>query len=247
MDSLRRARVRKLSDDDSVHEYCGTGRPLDSDRWVQDKANELADRLRRSPHAELARIAEIAEAIGEAAANPDRVRPLECARRMPATSPWTELAVAAPDRGLLHDRTGRTVEAAHRTVPRVAATGPEHNASHVAIRQAKAIRRRATLPRAAHDAGRRGPTGYELRVLLHVVQAADRRDVLAATSLVSAWRRRHACSTPACRSPTSHRAWAISTPSTSRARSRDSRDERPSSTPRDRLHRNAPDNSPPTP
>ena len=136
MDSLRRARVRKFSDDDSVHEYCGTGRPLDSDRWVQDKANELADRLRRSPHAELARIAEIAEAIGEAAENPDRVVGLwsaleECLQRALGRSSLS----LPPIEGFF--TIGQAARSAVRVIQRAAhgATGPEHRA----VGQAKAF------------------------------------------------------------------------------------------------------------
>lgn len=73
MDTLRRARVRKLSDDGYVHEYHDSDRLADSDRWAETRAQELADLLRRNPHAEHSPIARTAEAIREAAKDPDRL------------------------------------------------------------------------------------------------------------------------------------------------------------------------------
>ncbi|MFW5741762.1 MAG: response regulator transcription factor [Spirochaetota bacterium] len=136
MESLRRARVRKLSDDDPVHVYRGTDRPLDSDRWVQDTANDLAERFRRSPRAELTLIAEIAKAIGEAAENPDRVVGL-----WRALEHYLRRAVGRSSLSLPPIEGFFTVEQAARsvaeTIQRAAhgATGHEHRA----VGQAKAF------------------------------------------------------------------------------------------------------------
>lgn len=73
MAALRLARVRKLVDDGYVHEYLETGQLADSDTWARAKARDLADALRRTPEAERSRLRWAADAVRDAAGDPNRL------------------------------------------------------------------------------------------------------------------------------------------------------------------------------